>query len=43
MLAVLHWPFPRTYITVSWLCWVPNLFVAEWMVRGRQQLLIKST
>ena len=42
-LAVLHWPFPRTYITVSWLCWVPNLLVAEWMIRGRQQLLIKNT
>lgn len=35
MLAVLHWPFPRTYITVSWLCWVPNLLIAEWMVRRR--------
>ncbi|MGD0135897.1 MAG: DUF2306 domain-containing protein, partial [Bryobacteraceae bacterium] len=43
MLAVLHWPFPRTYITVSWLSWVPNLLVAEWMIRGRQQLLIKNT
>jgi uncharacterized membrane protein len=36
MLFILHWPFPRTYITVSWLCWVPNLFVAEWMIRRRQ-------
>jgi uncharacterized membrane protein len=36
MLLILHWPFPRTYITVSWLCWVPNLFVAEWMIRRRQ-------
>ena len=39
MLFVLHWPFRLTYITVSWLCWVPNLFVAEWMVRRRQRLL----
>jgi uncharacterized membrane protein len=43
MLAVLHWPFPRTYITVSWLCWVPNLIIAEWMVRRRQQLVIRDT
>jgi uncharacterized membrane protein len=35
MLFVLHWPFPRAYIAVSWLCWVPNLLVAEWMVRRR--------
>jgi uncharacterized membrane protein len=35
MLGVLHWPFSRTYITVSWLCWVPNLLIAEWMVRRR--------
>jgi uncharacterized membrane protein len=33
MLAVLHWPFARAYITVAWLCWVPNVIVAEWMVR----------
>jgi uncharacterized membrane protein len=36
MLFALHWPFPRSYITVSWLCWVPNLVVAEWMIRRRQ-------
>jgi uncharacterized membrane protein len=35
MLFALHWPFARTYITVSWLCWVPNLLIAEWMVRAR--------
>jgi uncharacterized membrane protein len=34
MLLVLHWPFRFTYITVSWLCWVPNLLIAEWMVRA---------
>jgi uncharacterized membrane protein len=36
MLGILHWPFPRTYITVSWLCWIPNLLIAEWMVRRRR-------
>jgi uncharacterized membrane protein len=33
MLFVLHWSFRQTYITVSWLCWVPNLLIAEWMVQ----------
>jgi uncharacterized membrane protein len=33
MLFGLHWSFRATYITVSWLCWVPNLLIAEWMVR----------
>lgn len=33
MLFLLHWSFRTSYITVSWLCWVPNLLVAEWMVR----------
>jgi hypothetical protein len=33
MLAILHWPFPRTYIIVAWLCWLPNFVIAEWMVR----------
>jgi uncharacterized membrane protein len=33
MLFALHWPFSRAYLIVSWLCWVPNLLIAEWMVR----------
>jgi uncharacterized membrane protein len=37
MMGVLHWPFPTTYIAVSWLCWVPNLLIAEWMVRRRMR------
>lgn len=43
MMAVLHWPFPRTYITVSWLCWVPNLLIAEWMVRRQMRYGVRST
>jgi uncharacterized membrane protein len=35
MLFVLHWSFRSSYITVSWLCWIPNLLIAEWMVRRR--------
>jgi uncharacterized membrane protein len=33
MLLPLHWSFRPSYITVSWLYWVPNLLVAEWLVR----------
>lgn len=36
MLFALHWSFRTSYITVSWLCWVPNLLVAEWLVRRRK-------
>jgi len=25
-------PFPDAYQTISWLCWVPNLVVAEWWI-----------
>lgn len=35
MLFALHWSFRTSYITVSWLCWVPNFLVAEWLVRRR--------
>lgn len=41
MLAALHWPFARSYIIVSWLCWVPNLLIAEWMVRRRKGMPIE--
>jgi uncharacterized membrane protein len=43
MLALLHWPFQVAYITVSWLCWVPNILIAEWMVRGRRLRLRAAT
>ena len=26
--------FATAYPVVAWLCWVPNLFVAEWLCRG---------
>jgi hypothetical protein len=32
MLAALHWSFHVSYIIVSWLCWVPNLLIAERMI-----------
>lgn len=33
LLFGLHWSFDSAYITVAWLCWVPNLIVAEWLLR----------
>lgn len=32
--------FPMTvaYPAISWLCWVPNLLIAEWFVRSRHSL-----
>jgi hypothetical protein len=29
-------PFTVAYPAISWLCWVPNLLIAEWFVRARQ-------
>jgi uncharacterized membrane protein len=28
--------FLPSYLVVAWLCWVPNLLVAEWMIRRRR-------
>lgn len=28
-------PFPDAYQVISWLCWVPNLLIAEWFVLRR--------
>lgn len=27
-------PFPESYPAIAWLCWVPNLVLAEWLVIG---------
>jgi len=29
--------FPEAYRVISWLCWVPNLVVAEWLVVARAE------
>jgi uncharacterized membrane protein len=36
MLFALHWSFHVSYIIVSWLCWIPNLLAAEWMIARRR-------
>jgi uncharacterized membrane protein len=28
--------FTAAYVTIAWLCWVPNLLVAEWIIRRTQ-------
>ena len=28
-------PFEMAYPVIAWLCWVPNLLVAEWVFNGR--------
>ena len=30
--GVIDTPFVEAYVAISWLCWVPNLFVAEWII-----------
>ncbi len=32
-LIVVGVPFPITYRIVAWACWIPNLFLAEWLIR----------
>jgi uncharacterized membrane protein len=34
--AVLAMDFIVAYRIIAWLCWVPNLLVAEWIVRSRK-------
>lgn len=33
---LLHIEFNTAYVVISWLCWVPNLAVAEWLIRNRK-------
>jgi hypothetical protein len=32
-MLVARMQFSHAYVIVSWLCWVPNLLVAEWLLR----------
>lgn len=32
-------PDAQAYQAISWLCWVPNIVLAEWLVRRRQSLV----
>jgi len=35
MSIALHIPFEQAYPAIAWLCWVPNLAVAEWAIVPR--------
>jgi uncharacterized membrane protein len=30
----MEWPMAVAYPAIAWLCWVPNLLVAEWFIRA---------
>lgn len=42
LLAMAFGDFEPGYIAVAWVCWVPNLLVAEWLIRTRRGLLDAS-
>lgn len=37
LVAALGLPFAEAYIAIAWLCWVPNLLIAEWLISRRQR------
>jgi hypothetical protein len=39
-LLVNHVPFTTAYPSVAWLCWMPNLALAEWMVWRRRPRVV---
>jgi hypothetical protein len=34
--VILGFDFMKSYIVVAWLCWIPNLFVAQWLINRRR-------
>jgi uncharacterized membrane protein len=36
-------PFLTAYVAIAWLCWVPNLLVAEWFLRSRPRGPVRAT
>ena len=39
---LMHWDFITSYRIISWLCWVPNLIVAEMIINKRSRTLAYS-
>jgi len=39
---LMHWDFITSYRVISWLCWVPNLIVAEMIINKRSRTLAYS-
>ena len=43
LLVALGYEFPQAYATVAWLCWIPNLLVAELIIRNGKALAHRQT
>lgn len=44
MQAVLLWSFDFSYSLIAWICWIPNLIVAEWIIfRSKPKLKPTTT
>lgn len=39
---VLQFEFITAYVIIAWLCWVPNLLLAEWIITKRRQAILIS-
>jgi uncharacterized membrane protein len=39
--AVLRIPFDQAYPTIAWLCWVPNIIVADWWLLRRTPVSVQ--
>lgn len=39
--AVLHFEFVEGYRIIAWLCWVPNLLVAEWIIFNKRRVAVE--
>ena len=37
---ILQVEFITAYVIISWLCWVPNLIAAEWLINRRRPVLV---
>jgi|ERR1700722_9010867 hypothetical protein len=41
---LLHFRFLTAYLVISWLCWVPNLIIAQWIIgRSRKSFIYETT
>jgi hypothetical protein len=38
LLVFAHWSFTHAYILVAWMCWVPNILIAEWIIHHRSAI-----
>lgn len=43
MFMMMGWPFNDAYVIIAWLCWVPNLIVAELMIKRNAIAMTQAT